>query len=143
MGQRRTSGGRCLDVDTAKCKHVENQPLALDLYNHECTERVYALNDEAALTICDFPSGKRPEIPMKFFSEVMTGFEYSVATLMIYRGMVTEGLELIENIRRRYDGNAGIRGTKQNVATIMHARWRVGHRFWLSPGFTTRAYPRI
>ena len=74
------------------------------LYNHECTERVYALNDEAALTICAFPRGKRPEIPMKFFSEVMTGFEYSVATLMIYRGMVAEGLELIENIRRRYDG---------------------------------------
>jgi len=32
------------------------------LYNHECTERVYALNDEAGVTICDFPHGKRPEI---------------------------------------------------------------------------------
>lgn len=74
------------------------------LYGHECTERVYALNDESAMIICDFPHGNRPEIPMKFFSEVMTGFEYAVATLMIYRGMAAEGVELIENIRRRYDG---------------------------------------
>lgn len=74
------------------------------LYDHECTERVYALNDESALVICDYPHGQRPEIPLKFFSEVMTGFEYAAATLMIFRGMVAQGLELIENIRRRYDG---------------------------------------
>jgi hypothetical protein len=34
----------------------------------------------------------------------MTGFEYSAAILMLYVGMVSQGVELIENIRRRYDG---------------------------------------
>jgi len=35
---------------------------------------------------------------------VMTGFEYAAAALMIYAGMVREGVECIENVRRRYDG---------------------------------------
>jgi hypothetical protein len=74
------------------------------LYQHESTERIYALNDEAALVICDYTRGKRPEIPFKFFSEVMTGFEYAAAALMISYGMVAEGVEVVENVRRRYDG---------------------------------------
>ena len=74
------------------------------LYHHESVQRVFALNDEAGLIICEYPHGKRPEFPMPYFAEVMTGFEYSAATLMIYMGMVSEGVELIENIRRRYDG---------------------------------------
>ncbi len=71
---------------------------------HESVQRVYALNDEAALVICDYGQGKRPEIPFPYFAEVMTGFEYAAAVLMIHRGMVNEGIECIENIRRRYDG---------------------------------------
>jgi len=74
------------------------------LYQHESVQRTYALNDEAALIICDYSRGKRPEIPFPYHAEVMTGFEYSAAILMLYEGMVREGVELIENIRRRYDG---------------------------------------
>ena len=75
-----------------------------NLYDHESVQRVYALNDEAALVICDYGRGSRPKIPFPYHAEVMTGFEYSVAILMLYQGMVAEGVELIENIRRRYDG---------------------------------------
>ena len=75
-----------------------------NLYDHESVQRVYALNDEAALVICDYGRGSRPKIPFPYHAEVMTGFEYSAAILMLYRGMVAEGVELIENIRRRYDG---------------------------------------
>jgi non-lysosomal glucosylceramidase len=75
-----------------------------NLYDHYSVQRVFALNDEAALVICDYGKGKRPEIPFPYFAEVMTGFEYSAAILMLYTGMVTEGVECIENIRRRYDG---------------------------------------
>src|SRR5207244_123391 len=46
----------------------------------------------------------RPRIPFPYFAEVMTGFEYAAAALMIYAGMVPEGVECIENVRRRYDG---------------------------------------
>jgi len=74
------------------------------LYEHDSVQRIFALNDEAALVICDYASGKRPKIPFPYFAEVMTGFEYSAAMLMLYYGMVDEGIECIANIRRRYDG---------------------------------------
>lgn len=74
------------------------------LFEHNSVQRIFALNDEAALVICDYGAGKRPRVPFPYYAEVMTGFEYSAAVLMLYAGMVKEGLECIENIRRRYDG---------------------------------------
>jgi non-lysosomal glucosylceramidase len=74
------------------------------LYEHKCVMRTFALNDEAALVICDYPHGNRPRVPFPYFEEVMTGFEYSAAILMLYMGKVAQGVELIGNIRRRYDG---------------------------------------
>ncbi len=74
------------------------------LYDHESVQRTFALNDEAALVICDYGSGKRPRTPFPYFAEVMTGFEYQAAAHMIYAGMVSQGIECIENIRRRYEG---------------------------------------
>ncbi len=92
-------------------KHVEQTLRSLLKYNykrslhtHESVQRVYALNDEAALVICDYGKGKRPLIPFPYFAEVMTGFEYTAAVLMLHRGMIDEGVEVIRNIRRRYDG---------------------------------------
>ncbi len=75
-----------------------------DLSQHNCVQRTFALNDEAAVLICDYAKAERPAIPFPYYAEVMTGFEYQAATLMIYRGMVAQGIECIENIRRRYDG---------------------------------------
>ncbi len=75
-----------------------------NLNHHASVERVYALNDEAALVICDYARGGRPEVPMPYYSEVFTGVEYAAAALMMANGMVDRGVECIENIRRRYDG---------------------------------------
>jgi non-lysosomal glucosylceramidase len=75
-----------------------------DLHRWESVQRVYALNDEAAMVICDYSHGKRPEVPFPYFAEVMTGFEHAAASLMLAEGMTTEGLTVIESIRRRYDG---------------------------------------
>lgn len=74
------------------------------LFNHDSVQRTFALNDEAALVICDYGRGERPKIPFPYHAEVMTGFEYSAAVLMLYTGMVERGLECINDIRRRYDG---------------------------------------
>jgi len=74
------------------------------LAGHASVQRVYALNDEAALVICDYTKGTRPEVPMPYYAEVMTGFEYAAATLMLTHGFVEEGIECIANIRRRYNG---------------------------------------
>jgi hypothetical protein len=74
------------------------------LDRHESVQRTYALNDEAGLVICDYGKTTRPEIPFPYFAELMTGFEYAAAVLMMHHGMVDEGIECIGNIRRRYDG---------------------------------------
>ncbi len=74
------------------------------LENHVNVERTFALNDEAAMVICDYGTAERPHIPFPYFGEVMTGFEHSTAALMLYSGMVDQGLECIHNIRSRYDG---------------------------------------
>lgn len=74
------------------------------LYDHDCVERTFALNDESALIICDYGMAPRPKIPFPYFAEVMTGFEYSAAVAMLYAGMRDKGLRCIESIRRRYDG---------------------------------------
>jgi non-lysosomal glucosylceramidase len=74
------------------------------LYQHDSVQRTFALNNESALVICDYAAALRPRIPFPYFAEVMTGFEYSAATHMLYAGMTKPGLECIANIRRRYDG---------------------------------------
>jgi hypothetical protein len=74
------------------------------LFEHDSVQRIFALNDESALVICDYGKGTRPRIPFPYFAEVFTGLEYSAAILMLNHGMVREGLECIANIRRRYDG---------------------------------------
>ncbi len=74
------------------------------LFNHDSVQRTFALNDESALVICDYATAPRPRIPFPYFAEVMTGFEYTAATHMLYAGMTSEGLQCMENIRMRYDG---------------------------------------
>ena len=74
------------------------------LYDHECVQRTYVLNDEAALVVCDYGTGKRPEVPFPYFAEAWTGLEYQAAATMMYAGLVREGVEAFENSRRRYDG---------------------------------------
>lgn len=74
------------------------------LVNHESVQRTYALNDEAAVVVCDYGKADRPEIPFPYYAEAWTGLEYSVAAMMFYNGMVPQGVEYIQNLRSRYDG---------------------------------------
>jgi non-lysosomal glucosylceramidase len=74
------------------------------LSNHDTVQRTFALNNEAAMVICDYGKAERPRIPFPYYAEVMTGFEYSTAAHMLYAGMLREGVECIGNIRERYDG---------------------------------------
>ncbi len=56
------------------------------------------------MVICDYSKASHPRSPLTYYAEVMTGFEYSTAGLMIYSGMIDEAIECIGNIRARYDG---------------------------------------
>jgi len=75
-----------------------------DLSTHECVSLTFALNDEAGVVIATYRPGKRPEIPFFYFAEVWNALEYQFAAHLIYEGMVSEGLTVIESVRRRHDG---------------------------------------
>ncbi len=48
--------------------------------------------------------GKVPSNSIHYYCEVMTGFEYAAAATMMQHGMVEQGLEIVEEISKRYDG---------------------------------------
>ena len=66
--------------------------------------RSFVCGDETALLMASYPRGNRPTRPFPYFNEVMTGFEYTAALGMIAEGMEDEGIQVIKDIRDRYDG---------------------------------------
>ena len=75
------------------------------LAEHQSVERTYALNDEAAVVICDYGKAPRPRIPFPYYAEAgWTGIEYLVASHMLFAGMRREGLDIYRGARLRYDG---------------------------------------
>ena len=91
-------------------KHIEATLRAILKYNYRETldghfnsMRSFALGNEKVLLMASYPKD-RPSQPFPYWSEVMTGFEYTAAVGMLQEGMTSEGLACIENIRDRYDG---------------------------------------
>ena len=76
-----------------------------DFFGHFNNMRSYVMNGESALLMATYPPGRRPKHPFPYFNEVMTGFEYTAATHMLYEGQRTNGLKVIKAIRDRYDGH--------------------------------------
>lgn len=74
------------------------------LYEHDSVQRIYALNDEAAVLICDYGKTTRPRIPFPYYAEAWTGIEYLYASQLIFAGMIDEGVRCFEDVRRRFDG---------------------------------------
>jgi len=67
--------------------------------------RLYCLNDESGVVICDWPENTyKPMVPITYAEETMNGFEYQAAIHMIQDGLVDQGLEIVKAIRDRYDG---------------------------------------
>ena len=92
------------------------------LHGHFNHMRSFALGDESAVLMCSYPQGHRPERPFPYFTEVMTGFEYTPAVGMLYEGLVDEGLTVIADIRARYDGRAAQPVRRGRVRPPLRAR---------------------
>lgn len=75
-----------------------------DLSEHASCQRVYALNDESGLLMCSWPHGGKPRFPFPYADEVWTGIEYQVAALLIFEGMVDDGLRIVRAARTRHNG---------------------------------------
>ena len=82
--------------------HSNFRPSLRDHFN-PC--RVYAYEDEAGLLICTWPEGAtKPAVPAPYSEEVWTGLEYMMASHLILRGLVEEGLTIVRAARARHDG---------------------------------------
>ncbi|MBZ5560925.1 MAG: hypothetical protein LAP13_00735 [Acidobacteriia bacterium] len=75
-----------------------------NLSEHDCVSLNFALNNEAGVLIATYRPGQRPKIPFPYFAEVWNALEYQFAAHLIYEGMLTEGLRVIESVRARHDG---------------------------------------
>jgi uncharacterized protein (DUF608 family) len=71
--------------------------------DHFNNMRSFVLGDESGLLMASWPRG-RLQYPFPYFSESMTGFEYTAACNMIYENQTEEGLKCVQSIRDRFDG---------------------------------------
>ncbi|MDR1024532.1 MAG: hypothetical protein LBL56_02310 [Treponema sp.] len=67
--------------------------------------RMYGLNDESGMVICEWPEGTyKPAIPIPYTEECMHGFEYAAGIHLIQAGFEKEGMDVVKGIRNRYTG---------------------------------------
>ena len=88
-------------------RHLESvmkYNLVENFNEHLNTFRSFALGDEKGLIMASYPKGGLLDEPFPYYTEVMTGFEYSTGAHMLYEGQEENGLKVFENIRNRYDG---------------------------------------
>ena len=96
-----------------------------NLYNHFNSMRSFGLGDESVLLMADYPR-ERPENPFPYFSEEMTGFEYTAAVGMLYEGQKKRACAALRTFATGTTGSREARSTKPNAGTTMPERWPVG-----------------
>ncbi len=100
--------GGILDEDkiTSHLKSVYKYNFKKDLSEHVNPQRPgYALGNEGGLLLCSWPKGDEPSLPFPYSNEVWTGIEYQVASHLIMKGLLDEGLQIVRTARDRYDGS--------------------------------------
>jgi uncharacterized protein (DUF608 family) len=99
--------GEILDNDkvTSHLTSVHAYNLKKDLSNHVNPQRPgFAFGNEGGLLLCTWPRGDEPTLPIIYSKEVWTGIEYQVASHLMMKGRVSEGLDIVRACRDRYDG---------------------------------------
>jgi non-lysosomal glucosylceramidase len=100
--------GDLLDPENVRTalKSVFNANYRPSLRDHFNPCRVYAYEDEAGLLNCTWPDGAtKPALPVPYAEEVWTGLEYMMASHLIRRGFIHEGLTIVRAARSRHDGS--------------------------------------
>jgi uncharacterized protein (DUF608 family) len=76
-----------------------------DLSDHVNPQRPgFGTGKEGGLLLCTWPRGDEPALPFVYSNEVWTGIEYQVASHLMMHGEVQKGLDIVREVRRRYDG---------------------------------------
>jgi uncharacterized protein (DUF608 family) len=100
--------GRFLDDDKVKSAlgAVFRHNYRATLADHVNPCRVYAYENEGGVLVATWPEGATmPAVPAPYSEEIWSGLEYMLASHMILRGMVEEGLAVVRTARSRYDGH--------------------------------------
>ncbi len=102
------------------------------LVNHDTVQRTYALNDEAALVICDYGKAQRPLHPVSpYYAEAWTGIEYLVGSTYDVRGKwFAKEWSSISTFVSGMTGRSAIPGMNPNAVIITRGRCRRGAAFW-------------
>jgi hypothetical protein len=102
-----TGLGYVLDEDHVKTtmNSIMKYNLVTDFNNHFNTFRSFGVGKESGLIMASYPHGDLLDFPFPYYTEIMTGFEYSTASQMLYEGQTENGLKIYEAIRNRFDGN--------------------------------------
>ena len=86
-------------------KAVYKYNLKHNLRDHPNPQRpTFACGNEGGLLLCTWPEGDQPTLPFVYSNEVWTGIEYQVASHLMMKGLVEEGLDIVRTCRDRYDG---------------------------------------
>jgi uncharacterized protein (DUF608 family) len=96
-------------LDQAKIKShlaaVYKYDLKFNLSNEAYSQRAgFAYGKEGGLLLCSWPKGGQPKLPMIYSNLVWTGIEYQVASHLMLMGEVENGLQIVQEARKRYDG---------------------------------------
>lgn len=91
---------------TSHIKSVYKYNFRKDLSEHINPQRPgFALGSDGGLLLCSWPKGGEPSLPFPYSNEVWTGIEYQVASHLIMKGLLEEGLQIVRTARDRYDGS--------------------------------------
>ncbi len=84
---------------------VHQYNLKKDLTDHANPQRPsFALGKDGGLLLCTWPKGNALSLPFVYSNEVWTGIEYQVAAHLMEMGEVDKGLDVVREVRKRYDG---------------------------------------
>ncbi len=91
---------------TSHLNSVHLYNLKTDLSEHVNPQRPgYGLGTEGGLLLCTWPNGGELTLPFVYSNEVWTGIEYQVASHLMLNGEVKKGLEIVQEVRKRYAGD--------------------------------------
>ncbi len=85
-------------------EHIFRYNFRKHFRDHYNNMRTFATGDESGTLICTWPDGDRPEQPIPYWGESMTGFEYQFAVLLLDYGMRKEAETVVRAIRNRHNG---------------------------------------
>ncbi|MBN1819777.1 MAG: hypothetical protein JW833_03635, partial [Prolixibacteraceae bacterium] len=96
-------------IDHVKVKShlnsVYKYNLKTDLSDHVNPQRPsFGQGTDGGLLLCTWPKGGDLTLPFVYSNEVWTGIEYQVASHLMSMGEVEKGLEIVQEVRKRYDG---------------------------------------